>query len=372
MMRFFLVGTDHKSATLRLITDAVFDTRRDALAFLSSEAASSALVGLEEEVYVVDLDVATPVLIVPQQSPGEQQVQEAAEEDAPPVHDEPADAFAAVAISDDQPALEDPGLADALRRAAGSLESEGIVAPESIGSAAGAEAGTAAYPTPYVPEPAAWPWDPSALEDEESAESLGAPEDSEEPPALEDAAPEPAASEDEGLSEATPDEDVVRSIEEPEAPTEAEAPPTPVYEFDALEEPAVDGTDLVSAPDEEAVYGRTVVMGEYGEDEADAPGLPIEPMGANGDGALTFDGPGPVLIEDAGPDDTSDVEIPSDPPSDEPLGVVEEPLIEPVVTPVETAVMNAYACDDCVYVNTCPKHHDSDPSSCGSFQWKTA
>jgi hypothetical protein len=29
-------------------------------------------------------------------------------------------------------------------------------------------------------------------------------------------------------------------------------------------------------------------------------------------------------------------------------------------------------CDDCVYMNTCPKVGDSDPSSCGSFQWKSS
>jgi hypothetical protein len=29
-------------------------------------------------------------------------------------------------------------------------------------------------------------------------------------------------------------------------------------------------------------------------------------------------------------------------------------------------------CDDCVYMNTCPKVGDSDPASCGSFQWKSS
>jgi hypothetical protein len=29
-------------------------------------------------------------------------------------------------------------------------------------------------------------------------------------------------------------------------------------------------------------------------------------------------------------------------------------------------------CDDCVYMNTCPKQGESDPASCGSFQWKSS
>jgi hypothetical protein len=28
-------------------------------------------------------------------------------------------------------------------------------------------------------------------------------------------------------------------------------------------------------------------------------------------------------------------------------------------------------CEDCIYLNTCPKKDESDPSSCGSFQWKS-
>ena len=33
--------------------------------------------------------------------------------------------------------------------------------------------------------------------------------------------------------------------------------------------------------------------------------------------------------------------------------------------------MGQYTCDDCVYVATCPKHHQDSPSTCGSFQWKS-
>jgi hypothetical protein len=32
--------------------------------------------------------------------------------------------------------------------------------------------------------------------------------------------------------------------------------------------------------------------------------------------------------------------------------------------------ISAYTCDDCVYVETCPKNHQEGPASCGSFQWK--
>ena len=32
--------------------------------------------------------------------------------------------------------------------------------------------------------------------------------------------------------------------------------------------------------------------------------------------------------------------------------------------------LDSYTCDDCVYVNTCPKHHQDKPATCGSFQWR--
>jgi hypothetical protein len=33
--------------------------------------------------------------------------------------------------------------------------------------------------------------------------------------------------------------------------------------------------------------------------------------------------------------------------------------------------MNAYTCEDCVYVGTCPKANEDSPATCGSFQWKS-
>jgi hypothetical protein len=30
-----------------------------------------------------------------------------------------------------------------------------------------------------------------------------------------------------------------------------------------------------------------------------------------------------------------------------------------------------YTCDDCVYVDTCPKARQDGPATCGSFQWKS-
>ena len=33
--------------------------------------------------------------------------------------------------------------------------------------------------------------------------------------------------------------------------------------------------------------------------------------------------------------------------------------------------LSELTCEDCVYLNTCPKRGESDPSSCGSFQWRS-
>ena len=40
-------------------------------------------------------------------------------------------------------------------------------------------------------------------------------------------------------------------------------------------------------------------------------------------------------------------------------------------TPAGDLDLDGYTCDDCVYVNTCPKVGQSTPKECGSFQWKS-
>ena len=49
-----------------------------------------------------------------------------------------------------------------------------------------------------------------------------------------------------------------------------------------------------------------------------------------------------------------------------------EPEAEPAIAYEPGAVdMQAYTCDDCVYEETCPKKGEQSPAECGSFQWRS-
>ena len=91
----------------------------------------------------------------------------------------------------------------------------------------------------------------------------------------------------------------------------------------------------------------------------------------------------PYVEPDASPDVASVSEQPVSKASDtstepEPLDDLLEtipesvaPLAEPKAYSHSGMDMNAYTCDDCVYVGTCPKAHEDSPATCGSFQWKS-
>jgi hypothetical protein len=46
--------------------------------------------------------------------------------------------------------------------------------------------------------------------------------------------------------------------------------------------------------------------------------------------------------------------------------------IGPAYEPGADLDLSRYTCDDCVYVNTCPKVGESLPAQCGSFQWRSS
>lgn len=216
-----------------------------------------------------------------------------------------------------------PSLRDALKRTAAHMESEGIVAPESVGPA---EESVDAPATPAAEEPvdapivssaeepaAAWPWDTAAA--------------------------------DSGFS------------------------------LDAIEEPAREATPLVTAAgdDETVAASRPVILGTYAE--APSPGIPevgfaiplvdpaafAEPMSAPTDAA---EPPVEPVLPDAGtPVPEPAAEAPAAPDTSD--FILD---LEPVQTlPVQDSNMT---CEDCVYVRTCPNRDQRDPKSCGSFQWK--
>jgi len=371
-MGFFLVGRSRDGAGLRLISDVEFSTRQEALDTLAEVAVDPAL---ESEVFVVDLDAAAPVLLVarPQQvarpmgvpEPEPQQAEEPpaepelaevpvteaalpADEPEPELPTESAaepveeSAIADAIIADMQseegaevpPRADEQPLSEALRRATGALEAEGIVAPESIGPEAPATPAAAAAE-------AGWPWTPG---DEPTGEPIAEPEVAVEP--------EPTA--------------------EPEVAVEPEPTAPEAYVPDALEEPAITEEPLLPSSDEDAFeLSRPVVMGAYPEEGASAEPAQID--SAPESAAPTPDNTGGILAD-------LEIDIPPAPPAvevpdafaaaDTATGDTEQPA--PAAYEPGDTDLSGLTCDDCVYVNTCPNKDERDPASCGSFQWKSS
>ena len=397
MMSFFVVERDPADGSVRvLVHDPVAD-RSAALEALSARIASGE-VTIAGEVFVVDLSTAVPVLLMPV---------------AAPPH--AADAWGAAASTDT--VLGD--LAEALKRATTSLESEGIVAPDSID--AGKEDASAppddelvqdepvegvvsrapvdvrtehsAEPveidTPpvvdgaaaEVAEPvgeAAWPWtNVDALPVGEEPELSAPPAGEQATPmvALEEVAPEPVDAPDTeeltvpgGHVIATPDD----GLDEVQAAIASLGGPDVTEPVSYIAEPAgvADSREPLDLPGEPAVSESPLIV----------------PSVIEGDDAYL---PKPVILGDY--DDTSTSEV------FEPASVAQEPAPEddaslvvdglsagtwtpaPRIDDPRTAAyepvagldLGEYTCDDCVYVNTCPKVGQSTPAECGSFQWKS-
>jgi len=428
-MGFFLLGRGRTAGELRLISTEVFPGRSEAIEALTRLSGEPDFGHGDAEVFVLDLDAGMPVVLVAPAAPKvvaepvaeeppvvtetapEEPLQDAAQSEAlvdadagvweapvEPIEPAVVEAMEAEAqieaeaemeaeaapVEDVEPAEpvaeEASDLAGALKRAAGALESEGIVAPESIGPAEKVEAATGADDIESVLDQ---PWLAetgvpeatdtglrSALDLEQEfepvvapmAEFTTAPGPSDEPkpviaPAAEsDAAPEPEAELEPAQTDA-PDAswpwDTAGSSasEEPaaaEAPSEDTAAqdadlasiPEPVAAFvpDPFEEPAPDPGDYlkVQIGDDSSAMGRTVVMGAYAE-ETDTGGE--APSVAEGDTEIDS------MLADLG----RVGDTPGSPGSD----------------------LADLTCDDCVYVNTCPNKEELDPSKCGNFQWRS-
>ncbi|MDP2299197.1 MAG: hypothetical protein Q8M55_00615, partial [Actinomycetota bacterium] len=235
-----------------------------------------------------------------------------------------------------------PGMFDdlesALRRATASLESEGVVAPDAIDDVELDEPDEPAGLETPIEAPAedieeSWPWSRVAADD--TAE-VSADEPEQEPAPVDDV-----------------DHGPVTGIAEPLGVTAEPAPaaPEPSDDEDALFASLGDASDehsslivTTAVEGEDAFLPKPVILGDY--DDA-----PEAPMIA------------PAITEDA--------------PTTDP--VPEEPASGPVTSPEEVIAyvpagdldLGEYTCDDCVYVNTCPKVGESSPKECGSFQWKS-
>lgn len=449
MMSFFVVERDATDGSMRVLVSHPAGDRSAALDALSAGIAAGAIT-VSGEVFVIDLGAATPVLLMP----------------APAVSPPAQTAWDAPAAAPGDTVLGD--LAEALKRATVSLESEGIVAPESVDA-----------------EPATGSPDAQAGADG-ALDQLSEPVSVEELPSADDREPVPATAED-GPRDATPaagedappdvglaPEDVMSDGQEGPAPAEAplgtadlliaeevgqdawpwanvdafsgasaaepleshDAPPRPEDSFDTSievttptgDEAAVPGPDVavddvdaaiaslggvsesvsfvaepasVSAPlgvsedpadavtddlraaidaldepavaesplivpslieGEDAYLPRPVILGDYDDepvsiDEGDTP-LSVEVIETGTDEGSVIEEPSAVrAITDAV----------SEAAPESPLGV--DPFAA-AYEPVRELDLGDYTCEDCIYINTCPKVGQSTPAECGSFQWK--
>ncbi|GAB4274525.1 MAG: hypothetical protein Kow0056_02960 [Coriobacteriia bacterium] len=329
-MAYLVVEVDGDSA--HLVFEDVFETRDSALAALKSLASSDPAALADRDVRVVDLDSASPVILVEPaavEAPTFEQEPEPAEP-APAVVaeplgvqptddfpvEEPQEAFAEQEA--DTPSVEGDDLANALERAAAQMVAEGIPEPEPVG----------------VPD--------------EEAEPLEEP-DLSEPDALVDEGEVPEASEPESIEEA-------QVTEAPE--------PQPVEEVQAPEAPE---PEPVEPPQVEAGLEAPAVPEPPHEEPPAAPAADVAE-----EASPTRSWPWQVLREEPEPD-TAQEEEPEAAVATEPAD--EAPVAEPPHEPPPAYApgeidIDSYTCDDCVYEATCPQKGDKAPATCGSFQWK--
>lgn len=400
-MAFFVVQRDADSGLSIPLPDS-YPTREAAIAALSSATASGEL-SLTGEVFIADLGAAVPVLLmaVPASRAAEQPA--VAEEPAPvtAVEDvEPEPAPEEARILDEQAADEvysgasilgdERSLAAALKRAASSLEDEGIVAPDSIESAPGepqaaGDAGTEwpwanveAYTAEAEPGP-----DPENVVEPEATEVAA--------PGAEDESPEEAGTERtpaiEPGAELEPELEVEVAVEvEEESPAEPEQETDSEPSADEIE-PAGPGDEAEESPYLEApaaevleplsIVGITDTLEEpdvtAAEDVVIPEDLPII-TGAPTEGEDAYV-PRPVILGDY-----ADVVEPRIDVTPETVAETDdEPASEPAPAAEPVAGYEAqggvdfeeYTCQDCVYANTCPKVGEATPANCGSFQWRS-
>lgn len=412
-MSFFLLGRE-ESGDVRLLSPRLFETRQDATSELARLAADPVMADLEAEVYVVDLNSATPVLLVRQTaaatSAASETVSDEVEESAAVFEapDEPlvepvTDEAIAEAVVESE-AVEDD-LRAALLRTTAHMESTGIVAPESVG--------------PEVSEQ-----EPPAHEADDLLGEIIAetPEVTlQEAPGVAMAAEETPASEDQGEPEspAWPWDTAAPASDEP--PTEGSAPTaeaepatevTAAFTLDAIEDAASDDSSILLGLQADAALepSRPVILGAYDDYSSDEAPTTVAPVDET---AFDAETPAPVGAADvAEPMSMPDVESSSDDDAaiSEALAAVaaeaaavdadaQAPAVdaisdfimdlESVTTVPETVAaeeppapepqpqrdlsqMNPseYVCEDCVYVETCPNKGQRAPKDCVSFQWK--
>jgi hypothetical protein len=410
-MRFFLVALDPGTGTVRLIKEGTYAQRQDALDVLGPAVDEDSSLATSD-LFLVDLDQIAPVVLYRPATPTVAPEEPLADAWIAPADEPAADEAVEEAVLEGPeplwvpdetltPAEPDDGdLADALRRAASRMESEGIVAPPSVEEFAAQGASEPPAATALTEEALAegllvdqepWPWESTAGEDtgptaaEDTA--VAAVEESAKPEAL------PAA----GMGDqdgAIVELEAALSLDSalPDAVVAPEQ--SGVFEPVGIDEPGLEEVQLLTPVGDLASH--PLIMGEYAPD----PGADVDELTLSELEALAASLGSPVSSADAAVEvevapviGTDGVESPADEaqavevPAEEATiaeastagtDTAETVVVAPVATPSEEKAYEpggldiaAYTCDDCVYVETCPKARQEGPATCGSFQWKS-
>lgn len=324
---------------VRLLSDVVSDTRKDALDELGRITSNPAFSEWDAEVSVFDLDNATPVILIrppsgvdedpPAEEPGidsnaldEQSAEEVVEE--APLDDTDADLTAVLRKLADE-------------EVSGPSEAEDV--PEgSHGPSAPEEPVDAAWADAVMADEASDPRDAAGDPDIAGSSGTEVPEDTPDVPRVQPPMSVRAASETRG-------EGIVDPVS---TDVGGAAPAAPAPETEP-----VAGTG--SWPWSELVVGPSEpeILLDLDDALPDSPEVPADDL---------------VL---AAPVEVSDLPAASDFID---LGdlLVDEPVQpEPPGYSVQEATAdNLMTCEDCIYVDTCPHKGERDPVTCGSFQWR--
>lgn len=388
-MSFFVVERSSADSSLRIPLPGEFPTREAAIAALSASAAAGEVV-LSGEVFIADLSVAIPVLVMQAAAPVTHPAIEAgvSEDVIETSETEPAEEAAESegALSGESEGLtaepeswgdlgEAPdSLADALKRAATTLEDEGIVAPDSVpsdhtvilGGEDVTDVASAAEELLEIEEPA------EAVEESATEEAVELDVE-----AVEEAEPSDEAA-------AAPAEDAAwpwANVESYEIPKEL---------VEQVEESGDTDSLITSAPaaGEEAYLPKPLILGDYADsfgsaeeteavsEEAPPVAEPVESAGASVEEIVA----GPDAEVSAASEVTAggsslDLEVAAIVESlsdseDDVIDLDEIVVAEPGYEVTGELDLAGYTCQDCVYANTCPKVGEASPADCGAFQWR--
>jgi hypothetical protein len=398
----FILITRSTTGSLRLLADTVFDSRLDALSTLSHITADPSFDDWASEVFLIDLDTTTPVLLIRPavslpMSEIETHAPQAVSSGIGLAEDTAADTGGANAWLADVETVPvaDPTIAEAITQEATEGQDVTPMASAAPAREASGDEFRAALrrstlqmrgegvevPVPVEPETSA---QPSPLPDASTPVVPEMPEESAAPfdvPAVVEAIPvgRPRVSEVEENPETA-------SAPTVEAPTHSAVP----WPWDDPEVPVASESETPEeAPQPLAMESKGVPQDD--EPQPLSAGVEVRAEAASeskpesASGAQTEEVAPPPATDDIGtPPSVDDIaaapladEMTSDfildldqPPSGQPMGLGSSAVLKPGIAQPDVPLLEEYVCADCAYVETCPNKDQRLPKDCGSFQWR--